>query len=203
MRVKKVEMDMNGTSTAYLLKIDISDIAGQRQAFQKFLDGATHSADVCVTYGEEKKEFTLKEFGELLGFKVEEYPMNKAAWDALDGDEKTYLILKVIFRWPDEILKSAILADYAYPPLRYTTDRNACALVLDEIRKRGTTWDTFCWVLLIYLYDGTTGCPAVEYGDRGFRDLCVVDAGGFMDKLLRADPDMICYCAIKAVEDDS
>jgi len=28
------------------------------------------------------------------------------------------------------------------------------------------------------------------------------DAGGFMDKLLRADPDLICYCAVKAIKDE-
>jgi hypothetical protein len=83
---------------------------------------------------------------------------------------------------------------------RFTTCRNACVFVLDEMRSL-QAWDRFCWFLLIYLYDGTDGLPSVEYGEHGFKDLCVADAGGFMSKLLRGDPDLICFCAVKAIED--
>jgi len=67
----------------------------------------------------------------------------------------------------------------------YTTDRNACALVLDEIEKRGK-YESLISLLVKYRpedqdQDGCTFCD-VWFG-------------------LRADPDTICYCAVKAVSD--
>jgi len=70
---------------------------------------------------------------------------------------------------------------------RYTTDRNACALVLDEIDKRNDLP-----ILLTHLL-AVTGETDVDISGRaGSRAMC---------NLLYADPDTICYCAVKAVED--
>ena len=90
------------------------------------------------------------------------------------------------------------------PPRNYTTDRNACALVLDALKEKSwfKAWVPFCIHFLIYLNNETTCKPNFEYGDKGFKDLSIYDAGGFMDKLLRADPDLICYCAVKAIKDE-
>ena len=57
--------------TAYLIKIDIDTAEASRSSFEKMREEAKHSADVCVTFNGETKEFTLAEFGKLLGFKSE------------------------------------------------------------------------------------------------------------------------------------
>jgi len=55
-------------STAYLIYLDINTAEARKDSFQNAMDEAQHSADVCVSLNGEEKEFTLEEFGKLLGF---------------------------------------------------------------------------------------------------------------------------------------
>ena len=113
--------------------------------------------------------------------------MNKAEWDAMDTWEKHVLIDKHFGRpfvgevrqdWPEIVGMP--------PPLpHYTTDLNACALVLEEIEKR-KLWIEFEDAFL----------------DEGDEPLACVDARLALRFILRTGPDMMCYCAIKAVSDD-
>jgi len=57
--------------SAYLICIDINEAEGSRESFKAMLEQAEHSADVHVSFNGEEKEFTLAEFGKLLGFKSE------------------------------------------------------------------------------------------------------------------------------------
>jgi len=85
----------------------------------------------------------------------------------------------------------------------FTTDRNACALVLDALKEKSwfSAWVPFCIHFLLYLNNETTCKPNFEYGDMGFKNLSIYDVGGFMDRLLRADPDTICYYAVASICD--
>jgi len=56
--------------SAYLICIDINEAEGSRESFKAMLEQAEHSADVSVSFNGETKEFTLAEFGKLLGFEV-------------------------------------------------------------------------------------------------------------------------------------
>ena len=68
--VRGVEM-MDETmlgSRAYLIRVDINTAEERRESFQDAMSGADHSADVCVSFNGTELEFTLNEFGKLLGF---------------------------------------------------------------------------------------------------------------------------------------
>jgi len=71
----------------------------------------------------------------------------------------------------------------------FTTDRNACALVLDEILRMEDIH-----VLFIHAVR-----DALETEENKFNDeeTCVMHYN-ILD-VLRSDPDTICYCAIKAI----
>jgi len=122
--------------------------------------------------------------------------MTKIEWDALTEDAVNSMCAVTVLGWhkQDEINgKQTWWLDGNDQPTELlstfqpTTDRNACALVLDEIEKRG---------LMDNLVYGSVTDPWIapwlgsEIGGE-------VDIGA----ALRADPDTICYCAVKAVED--
>ena len=67
---------------------------------------------------------------------------------------------------------------------KYTTDRNACALVLDEIEKKGF-WVDFEDAFL----------------DEANEALEHIDVRLALHYILNVSPDYICYCAVKAVEE--
>ena len=67
----------------------------------------------------------------------------------------------------------------------FTTDRNACTLVLDEIDRRN---------LRIEFEDALS--------DEGDDPAAFIDARYAIEWALRLSPDFICYCAVKAVSDD-
>jgi len=67
----------------------------------------------------------------------------------------------------------------------FTTDRNACALVLDEIDTRN---------LRVEFEDALS--------DEGDDPAAFIDARYAIEWALRLSPDFICYCAVKAVADD-
>jgi len=75
---------------------------------------------------------------------------------------------------------------------QYTTDRNACALVLDEIGGEGVTEMLFVSTLLHELNMATSAFSDGCHGLLKFR---------LFDFIRRANPDTICYCAVKAVTD--
>jgi len=57
-------------SMAYLIYISIDTAEERRKSFQKAMGEAEHSADVCVSFDGKEREFTLEEFGKLLGFEA-------------------------------------------------------------------------------------------------------------------------------------
>ena len=129
--------------------------------------------------------------------------MTKTEWDGMELRDKNVLVAEKVMGWirlEEPVVGLFYWAvghsanrDYEWrdadgdlnnPDLtRFTTDRNACALVLDEIEKRGW-WSSY-----------TNRCM-YELGIKHGADRWSAFWGG-----LRADPDTICYCAVKAAED--
>jgi len=68
---ERLKMTNAKGGSAYLIRIDINDAEAGRSGFKKAMDSVEHSADVHVSFNGEEKEFTLAEFGKLLGFKSE------------------------------------------------------------------------------------------------------------------------------------
>ena len=125
--------------------------------------------------------------------------MDKPEWDAMEREGKHLMILEKVFGYPTEMTdtyredaKHGPGRGIFQPPRNYTTDRNACALVLDVIEKRGLR-DR--WMFEVYEWG--------EEVDAEEPDRYSSDANANRWAFVRLDPDMICYCAIKAVEDDS
>ena len=120
--------------------------------------------------------------------------MNKAEWDAMEARDKDTLIAEMVmgwdqeatwrgFRWRDHETKRIVRGDeIAWSP---TADRNACALVLDEIERRGKRVE-----FLDAFTDEDDQCVAIS-GER-----FALWVG------MTADQDTICYAALKAVEED-
>ena len=71
--VARMVMDMpeQKIDTAYLIKINLNGLEQQRASFREVMETAEYATDVCVEFDGETKEFTLAEFGRLLGFKGE------------------------------------------------------------------------------------------------------------------------------------
>ena len=145
--------------------------------------------------------------------------MNRDDWDAMGREEKHALMAGRVMQWkgpgtPEQLAEIEHLnkntfskhplgedecqgwvlgkGHYVYDlgDYRFTTDRNACALVLDEIERRG--------------HDAL-----VEFDLELTDALCDARPIGVTQQMaererywewLRADPDLICYCAVKAVE---
>ena len=134
--------------------------------------------------------------------------MNKAEWDVMQCRRKDGLVLTVL--WRSENGKPIDIhwngdpeMDTAYPeyipsgkPWKthgecdavsvpcFTTDRNACALVLDKIVERNLS------IEFIDAMTDESDPPLLGAGER---------ANLFYGILV--DPDTICYCAVKAVEE--
>ena len=98
------------------------------------------------------------------------YKISKAEWDRLERWKKSALVEK-----------RAMCGIYRDDLPDYTTDRNACALVVDEISKQ-KRWHSF--------------------SSNMQKQLGIVDDGPPLWSViwiaLRADPDLICYCAVEA-----
>ena len=67
--MSKTTTPVTTAKKAYLLYVSVDTVQASRHLYQQAMDEADHSADVCVLFDGEEKEFTLEEFGELLGFK--------------------------------------------------------------------------------------------------------------------------------------
>lgn len=114
--------------------------------------------------------------------------MNKTEWDVMTAEEKYELIKDKVFDGNLFVMKrrSVGTTEFAMNNIisNFTTDRNSCALVLDEIEKMGK-YESLISLLVEYRpedqdLDGCTFCD-VWWG-------------------LRADPDTICYCAVRVIE---
>ena len=127
--------------------------------------------------------------------------MNKAEWDALNTSEKNILVAKnvmglTVFEFepgtnsrlfcavpPEEIDNPEYFDEFLK---RYTTNRNACALVLDEIYAMGPETEEAFGDKIRGIHFGSKD---VRWGSR------IAET-----RILRLSPDLICYCAIKAIE---
>jgi len=134
--------------------------------------------------------------------------MNKAEWDAMERRRKDGLTLTTFWRaekgkpidihWNDDPEFNTCYPEYipsgkpwkthgecdAIRVPHFTTDRNACALVLDEIMDR-------------------EDYELVSRFDINFFKESGACFGGWHDiDTLRVSPDLICYCAVKAVAPD-
>ena len=122
--------------------------------------------------------------------------MTKAEWDAMCQENRDTLVAEKVMKWrlryvTDDIMKESFYnwvdeknvgqdrPDEFCP----TTDRNACAFVLDEIKRRRDLAD--------FLIQIAIELKLPSNGD----EMTYIYSG------LSADPDTICYCAVKAVED--
>jgi len=144
--------------------------------------------------------------------------MTKDEWDAMEAPRKDGLILTALWKaangkpfgivWTTSedgsetfygrYIRSGKLwrtheIDAVDVP-RFTTDRNACALVLDEIELR-ESHDQFLRALPEeYLKYGAIGSNQADVSTR-LRKMAWM--------YLRLAPDTICYAALKAVSDDA
>jgi len=121
--------------------------------------------------------------------------MNKAGWDKLKAFEKNCLVSSRVFE-----VQAGCVEEMGKPVMywvngegrqevlpNFTADRNACALVLDELEKLGD--DTIFRFLDVF----KKRCDITQA--RG--DLRQAAWFG-----MRAQSDLICYCAVKSVTDD-
>lgn len=123
--------------------------------------------------------------------------MTKAEWDAMFQPAKDGLVLSKFWKnscgkpveltWHEENGEALYLEHVPYPGFdamrvtRFTEDRNACALVLDELASREDE----------DLIDRFEGALFDVTSDDGHGDFHAI----------RISPDTICYCALKAIED--
>jgi len=123
--------------------------------------------------------------------------MNKAEWDAMEADKKDGIIGVRVMGWRSFVEKSGYGRWYTgweselarkqiSDTQHFTTDRNACALVLDKIERR----DLVSHYLMYWL------------SVSGEKDVSIDGRLGMMGmwRLLRADPDLCCYCAVRTIE---
>lgn len=104
--------------------------------------------------------------------------MNKSDWDAMNAREKDALVAAKVMREEMAPFGRLIMLPY------YTTSRNTLALVEEEIERWGLGW---------------------KYVELLLRSNFDFFQGRVTDKLVmairRADPDLCCYCAVKACEE--
>ena len=127
--------------------------------------------------------------------------MNKKDWDAIDPRQRDEVVALTVMGWDKSILQNidaqlrppGAAEDAVDMVPNYTTDRNACALVLDEIERRGLMFNFVNWLneeIADALDAAKLTLPAPHLS---------VEAGFWA--FLTADPDTICYCAVKACEE--
>jgi len=113
--------------------------------------------------------------------------MNKAEWDAMAQWQKEVVVAHVLMGW-GKLVDSEYTKEYydlGNMP-RYTIDRNACALVLGEIDTRN---------LRVEFEDALA--------DESDDPAVFIDARYAIEWAMRLSPDFICYCAVKAVENEN
>jgi len=148
---------------------------------------------------------------ELVWATFPEIPAMKEEWVlSTDGGKTAFLAYETETEAKDALLalKDINKTDSRYgaevSPWRYphdfTADRNACALVEDEIKQRG--FEKPYSILLLMALRGETYLLNAE----GAKVQDVFKMDGLRKEVMlldirRADPDIICYCALKAVAD--
>lgn len=150
--------------------------------------------------------------------------MNKTEWDAMEREEKDDLILTTVLG--GEIINdphglfgckiSGVTEEGKYKisinkafsnglSPRYTTDRNACALVEEEIKQKGRVPEYAACLLEYLLCYGPLAGSDITVEWRGPMALLVGvftnhEAGRLVMAIRGADPDLCCYCAVRAME---
>jgi len=135
--------------------------------------------------------------------------MDKYEWDVIEARRKDGLILTTLWKaendkpidihWNKDEVEGTCYPEYipsgkswrtheidSRPVPHFTTDRNACALVLDKIEKMGDDR------IFRFLDEFRKWCDITVAGD----DLRQAAWFG-----MRALPNLICYAAVKAVEE--
>jgi len=113
--------------------------------------------------------------------------MDKVEWDAMDRMDKNILCNRLLGSpvEPDDLSGWWRYEDREERLQDFVGDRNACSLVLDELEERDMEF-VFARILTNELNIMATG---------GLNDFAIS-----VLRTLNADPDLICYCAIKALE---
>jgi len=134
--------------------------------------------------------------------------MTKAEWDAMDYEKRRTLVAENVMGWKLEWVREPFgegsynwvdmnnVGQFAPDDFFPTTDRNACALVLEEIKERGLQQDH--GRLISQQVGGQSFAVAIVLGN-----VKIGDMWGMIWGLINSDPDTICYCAVKAVTDGS
>ena len=131
--------------------------------------------------------------------------MDKAEWNAMRRRDKDRIVVERVMVWtkleepvffpPDEEMDWRKPDGYASMLPMFTTDRNTCALVLDEIMKRSDQ------ALQRFVHElGDALCSPGTAHHQSDDGLSILMHYSILD-VLRASPDTLCYCAIKAIEE--
>ena len=118
--------------------------------------------------------------------------MNKSEWDTMSEPERNELVKDKVFNGSIFVMKHRSVGATGHVEdniiSRFTADRNACALVMDEIDRRG---DKVRMKFSDGLKKRMLGHESISWG----RTSPEVD-------ILRISPDEICFCAVMAVENE-
>ena len=129
--------------------------------------------------------------------------MTKTEWDEMEKWEKITLVAKLMGWSPPKLVPEfgveyttqqsdycwmSPAGNFCFGPPDYISDRNACALVLDEIGKRELE-EPYFGCLMDALFG--VGCWHFDFDD----DLMALMS------VHNVDPGTACFCAVKAVED--
>jgi len=131
--------------------------------------------------------------------------MTKTEWDGMELRDKNVLVAEKVMGWIR--LEEPVDGCFCWAPghfsnrkyewrdasgnlndpalCRFTTDRNACALVLDEIERRD---------LLPSFINNLMSILGLFYDDYLREALSTI--------LIDTTPNITCYCAVKAVKDE-
>lgn len=139
--------------------------------------------------------------------------MNKAEWDAMEAEDRDGFMAESVMGWRDLEGYWFRDGDEGTEPTGYyvydgetldrlgemqwhpTTDRNACALVLERICKDERIWCCFCSLML--MLGAGSSHNMVDGHMRNFQTDAIEK---IIAMLLLSSPDTICYAAVKAVE---
>jgi len=140
--------------------------------------------------------------------------MNRAEWDAMEAEDRDGFMAESVMRWRNLEGYWFRDGDEGTEPTGYyvydgetldrpgemqwhpTTDRNACALVLNKIERKGLVFRFMD--ILIELLPSTQYLFALARGTAGRKERLW---GCWL--LFNTNPDTICYCAVKAVSGKS
>jgi len=108
--------------------------------------------------------------------------MNKSEWNSIDAGWQRDMDVHLALFGPRQLTEIFIVEELPH----YTSDRNACALVLDEIENRDLEF--------VFIKELVEEIGAQDSGDLGWTGKAIAYL-----RILTADPDTICYCAVKVL----